>query len=101
LHSLFFDVRVYANIGDRPDAGGSCIDVPTAVAGWKKHMQPLSTFNTAMYLGSPAVTNASPSDTTGLGWLAKFMDTCDGCTVDFINIHWSVSHRIPKHSSFS
>ncbi|KAI4606575.1 hypothetical protein J4E80_010111 [Alternaria sp. BMP 0032] len=57
-----------------PDAGGSCIDVPTAVAGWKKHMEPLSNFNSAMYLGSPAVTNAAASDTTGLGWLAKFLE---------------------------
>ncbi|KAB2098960.1 hypothetical protein AG0111_0g12750 [Alternaria gaisen] len=71
-----------------PDAGGSCIDVATAVAGWKKHMQPLSTFNSKIYLGSPSVTNAAPSDTQGLGWLKKFLETCDGCTVDFINLHW-------------
>ena len=78
----------FANIDDRPDGGGSCIDVPTAVAGWKKHMEPLSSFNSKIYLGSPAVTNAAASDTTGLGWLAKFTDACDGCTIDFINIHW-------------
>ncbi|USP82270.1 glycoside hydrolase family 128 protein [Curvularia clavata] len=70
-----------------PGAGGSCIDVPTAVAGWKKHMQPLSSLNKNIYLGSPAVTNAAPSDTTGLGWLAKFLQLCTGCSVDFINIH--------------
>jgi hypothetical protein len=81
-------VKFCANLGDSPDAGGSCIDVPTAVKGWKEHMEPLSSFNSKMYLGSPAVTNAAPSDTSGLGWLAKFMDACDGCTVDFINVHW-------------
>ncbi|CAN9339213.1 unnamed protein product [Alternaria alternata] len=41
-----------------------------------------------IYLGSPGVTNAAPSDTQGLGWLKKFLETCDGCTVDFINLHW-------------
>ena len=51
-------------------------------------MEPLSDFNSAMYLGSPAVTNAAAYDTTGLGWLAKFLEACDGCTIDFINIHW-------------
>jgi hypothetical protein len=51
-------------------------------------MEPLSSFNSKMYLGSPAVTNSAPSDTSGLGWLAKFMDACEGCTVDFINVHW-------------
>jgi len=87
--------RACANTGDSPDAGGSCIDVPTAVSGWKKHMEPLSNFNSKMYLGSPAVTNAAASDTTGLGWLAKFMEACDGCTIDFINIHWYVTLLLP------
>ena len=88
-------VRGRADHSESPDAGGSCIDVPTAVAGWKKHMEPLSNFNSAMYLGSPAVTNAAASDTTGLGWLAKFMEACDGCTIDFINIHWYATHLLP------
>jgi hypothetical protein len=54
-------------------------------------MQPFANFNENMYLGSPAVTNAAPTDTTdttGLGWLAKFIEQCDGCSIDFINIHW-------------
>lgn len=41
-------------------------------------------------LGSPAVTNGDPSSGMGLGWLARFLETCQnlGCTVDFIAIHW-------------
>jgi len=89
--------RGRADYSKSPDAGGSCIDVPTAVAGWKKHMEPLSNFNSAIYLGSPAVTNAAASDTTGLGWLAKFLEACDGCTIDFINIHWYVPPPSPSH----
>lgn len=82
------DVVVVGADWTRPDAGGSCIDVPTAVAGWKKYMQPLSGLNPEMYLGSPGVTNAGADDTHGLGWLEKFLETCDGCTVDFLNLHW-------------
>ena len=63
-------------------------------------MEPLSNFNSAMYLGSPAVTNAAASDTTGLGWLAKFMEACDGCTIDFINIHWYVPPSSQNYQSF-
>ncbi|KAF1830951.1 hypothetical protein BDW02DRAFT_601217 [Decorospora gaudefroyi] len=69
-------------------AGGSCISVSDAVAGWKKHMEPLSTLTPKLYLGSPAVTNAFATPTSGLGWLSAFMKACTGCTIDFINLHW-------------
>ncbi|KAE8835193.1 hypothetical protein HRS9122_07463 [Pyrenophora teres f. teres] len=71
-----------------PYAGGSCIDVATAVSAWKKYMDPLSSLNPKVYLGSPAVTNAAPTDSTGLGWLAKFLEACTGCQIDHVNIHW-------------
>ncbi|KAA8614403.1 glycoside hydrolase family 128 protein [Pyrenophora tritici-repentis] len=71
-----------------PYAGGSCIDVGTAVSAWKKYMDPLADLNPKVYLGSPAVTNATPTDTTGLGWLAKFLKACSGCQIDHVNIHW-------------
>lgn len=41
-----------------------------------------------MYLGSPAVTNAPDTPTTGLGWLRSFLEKCSDCDVDFIAIHW-------------
>lgn len=84
------------NVVFRPGAGGSCISVGDAVAGWKEHIQPLKGLKDAMYLGSPAVSNAAASDTTGLGWLAKFIEACSGCTIDFINIHWYV-RQFRKH----
>jgi hypothetical protein len=51
-------------------------------------MEPLANFTPIMYLGSPAVTNAASTPTTGLGWLESFLDQCSGCTIDFVNIHW-------------
>jgi len=89
-------VRVCADIlpTNSPSAGGSCIDVPTAVAAWKKYMNPLSTLNPKVYLGSPAVTNAAPSGTTGLGWLAKFLEQCNGCQIDHVNVHWYVTNSV-------
>ncbi|KAI8937966.1 hypothetical protein NX059_005647 [Plenodomus lindquistii] len=71
-----------------PDAGGSCMSVGTAVAGWKQHMQPLKSAKGAMFLGSPAVTNSADTPSSGLGWLRSFMEQCTGCDIDFINIHW-------------
>ncbi|KAF1841530.1 glycoside hydrolase family 128 protein [Cucurbitaria berberidis CBS 394.84] len=72
----------------QPGAGGSCISVGDAVAGWKTHVQPLKTLKDKMYLGSPSVSNAAASGSTGLGWLANFIRACSGCTIDFITIHW-------------
>ncbi|CAO2657239.1 Nn.00g033650.m01.CDS01 [Neocucurbitaria sp. VM-36] len=72
----------------QPSAGGSCISVVDAVAGWKEHIQSLKGLKEKTYLGSPAVSNAAASDTTGLGWLAKFIEACTSCDTDFITIHW-------------
>lgn len=66
--------------------GGVCMDVDTAVAAWKQWMEPQRGLKGNMYLGSPAVTNGAK----GLPWLVNFLVSCDGCTVDFINIHWYV-----------
>lgn len=66
--------------------GGSCIDVGNAVAGWKQHMEPLKNIKNKMYLGSPAVCNGPQ----GLPWLAQFINSCTGCNIDFVNIHWFV-----------
>ncbi|XP_014552754.1 glycoside hydrolase family 128 protein [Bipolaris victoriae FI3] len=71
-----------------PNTGGSCIDIATTVAAWKQYLQPLAASNRNVYLGSPAVTNARATDTSGLGWLARFLRECTGCSVDFVNIHW-------------
>lgn len=74
------------------------MSVTDAVAGWKEHIQPLKSLKKQMYLGSPAVSNAAATDSTGLGWLAKFIEACSGCDVDFINIHWYVLRLFHPHT---
>ena len=41
-------------------------------------------------LATPAVTNGGGS--TGLNYLGQFVDNCDGCHFDLINIH----HYVPR-----
>jgi hypothetical protein len=71
------------NEPDLCQGGSSCMDVQTSVTVWKRYMEP---FAGKALLGSPAVTNAGAPN--GLTWLQNFLNTCTGCHVDFINIHW-------------
>lgn len=64
--------------------GGTCMDVPSAVAAYRQWIQP---YAGTLKLGSPAVTNGVGND-IGVGWLQQFMDSCTGCQVDFIAVHW-------------
>lgn len=64
--------------------GGSCMDVSTAVDNYKQWIQP---YAGNIRLGSPAVTNGV-GDNIGKSWLQNFMDSCTGCQVDFIALHW-------------
>jgi hypothetical protein len=73
---------------NEPDLSSqSNIGYQDAAAGYMQYMQP---FAGKAKLGSPAVTNGSPADGMGLGWMSSFIDACDdlGCEVDFVNIHW-------------
>ncbi|KAF2220657.1 glycosyl hydrolase catalytic core-domain-containing protein, partial [Elsinoe ampelina] len=63
--------------------GSSCMSLSDAVATYKSHMQP---YSGRAHLGAPAVTNAGAPH--GLDWLGRFMAACDGCTFDFVNVHW-------------
>ena len=66
--------------------GGVCMSVDAAVGAWKQWMEPQRNLKPKLYLGSPAVTNGQH----GLPWLVNFLVSCDGCHIDFINIHWYV-----------
>ncbi|KFY70550.1 hypothetical protein V499_09084 [Pseudogymnoascus sp. VKM F-103] len=59
------------------------LDVGTAAAGYKTFMQP---FAGKARLGSPAVTNGPAP--MGIAYFKSFMAACDGCTVDFVPMHW-------------
>lgn len=64
------------------------MDAGAAAAGYKEHMMP---FAGKAQLGSPSVTNGGGE--MGLTYLQNFLDACDGCQIDFINIHWYDSHQ--------
>jgi len=49
---------------------------------WQKYLNPLK--DQGYFLVSPACTNA-PS---GKEWIKNFLDSCDGCHVDAIALHW-------------
>ncbi|KAK0448716.1 glycoside hydrolase [Armillaria borealis] len=51
---------------------------------WKTYIEPLHSRFEGVRLGSPAPSGA-PSGKT---WLEQFLTECDGCTVDFIALHW-------------
>ncbi len=59
------------------------MDIPTAVSAYKQFMQP---FAGKAQLGAPAVTNGGGQ--MGLQYMENFINSCTGCTIDFVNIHW-------------
>lgn len=63
-------------------SGSACMEIPTAVAAWKKYMQP---FAGKAKLVAPSVTNAGAP--YGLTWLENFIGNCTACTIDAINLH--------------
>ncbi|THU93088.1 hypothetical protein K435DRAFT_861858 [Dendrothele bispora CBS 962.96] len=71
---------------NEPDLGSQSNLNPTEAASlWKQFIQPLASHG--VRLGSPSVTNGPPSS-MGTGWLNDFINECNGCTIDFIAIHW-------------
>lgn len=56
----------------------------TAVEAWKKFLQP---YAGRVKLGSPSVCNGA-EPLMGLNWLSAFLDACQGCTIDYVTIHW-------------
>ncbi|PUU78368.1 glycosyl hydrolase catalytic core-domain-containing protein [Tuber borchii] len=64
------------------NVGGSDITPVRAAELWKRDIEPLK--GVGKELGAPAVSGSS----TGMSWLKDFFNECDGCSVDFIPIHW-------------
>ncbi|KAL8999229.1 MAG: hypothetical protein Q9169_001894 [Polycauliona sp. 2 TL-2023] len=64
------------------------MDVGAAVDGWMQYIEPFhAKHNGDVKLGSPSVCNG-PEQHLGLSYLKSFLDSCSGCHVDFITIHW-------------
>jgi hypothetical protein len=60
--------------------------VAEAVSAWQQFMEPLAC---SARLAAPAVTNGGAP--FGLAWLSSFLESCQGCSVDVIPIHWFVT----------
>jgi len=68
---------------NEPDlAGQSNLSPGDAANIWKQFIQPLH--SQGVRLGAPAV-SAAPG---GMDWLASFISACNGCTIDFVPLHW-------------
>ncbi|KAJ7701765.1 hypothetical protein B0H17DRAFT_1242008 [Mycena rosella] len=71
---------------NEPDMPAPQSNIPPEEAAqlWQQHIQPLK--SAGVRLGSPALSSAPG----GLPWLSAFMKACNGCTIDFIVVHWCV-----------
>lgn len=58
--------------------------VSSAVSAWKTYIQP---FGGKVKLVSPAVTNSLNAG-QGLSWLSDFINSCSGCQIDALALHW-------------
>ncbi|RPB01179.1 hypothetical protein L873DRAFT_1827284 [Choiromyces venosus 120613-1] len=82
------------------NAGGSNIKPVRAAELWKRDIEPLK--RDGKNLGAPGVSGSS----VGMKWLKEFFKECDGCSVDFIPIHWYgnfeglASHIGEVHATF-
>ncbi|CAK7275063.1 hypothetical protein SEPCBS119000_006490 [Sporothrix epigloea] len=68
------------------DNAGQCnLDAASAAAAHIEHMNP---FSGQARISTPAITNSySPGE--GVGWLAEFLQACNGqCAYDFCTVHW-------------
>ena len=63
-------------------ASQSNLSPSEAASIWKQYIQPLH--KSGVRLGAPAV-SAAPGGRT---WLSQFISACNGCTFDFIPLHW-------------
>lgn len=72
------------NEPDESGAGGSNMDVGTAVETHRKLIQP---FAGDLRIGSPAVTNGNEPG-KGINWLKSFMSGCSDCKIDFVVAHY-------------
>ncbi|KAL9023671.1 MAG: hypothetical protein Q9196_007052 [Gyalolechia fulgens] len=74
---------------NEPDLPGQAnMNIGQSVDGWNKYLEPFhAKYNGVVKLGSPSVCNG-PDQNQGLAYLATFLESCGGCHVDFIAIHW-------------
>lgn len=77
----------YLQFLNEPDQPGqkAFTDPASAATAFKQYMNKYAAPN--VKLGSPSVTNGVVNG-MGLEYLKKFLAACQGCTIDFIPVHW-------------
>lgn len=77
----------YLQFLNEPDQPGqkALTDPASAAAAFKQYMNKYAAPN--VKLGSPSVTNGVVNG-MGLEYLKNFLAACQGCTIDFIPVHW-------------
>lgn len=77
----------YLQFLNEPDQPGqkALTDPASAAAAFKKYMNEFAAPN--VKLGAPSVTNGVING-MGLEYLKNFLEACQGCTIDFIPVHW-------------
>lgn len=77
----------YLQFLNEPDQPGqkALTDPASAAAAFKKYMNKYAAPN--VKLGSPSVTNGVVNG-MGLEYLKNFLAACQGCTIDFVPVHW-------------
>lgn len=77
----------YLQFLNEPDQPGqkALTDPASAAAAFKQYMNKYAAPN--VKLGSPSVTNGVVNG-MGLEYLKKFLAACQGCTIDFVPVHW-------------
>ena len=70
--------------------GGSQLTPSVAADAYKKYISPYKVSNPNIQLGAPSVCNGNTTTPTLLGmqWLAPFFESCAGCPIDFVPLHW-------------
>jgi hypothetical protein len=70
---------------NEPDISSqSNLSPSSAASQHKKYMEPFA--GQGAKVCAPSVSNGG--DGMGLSWLKEFLESCSGCTIDCINVHW-------------
>ena len=64
------------------EAGQSNLDPGTAASGWQQYIQPLAN------QGFKTIAPVTSSNPNGLEQIQTFMSDCNGCTIDYIAVHY-------------
>lgn len=83
--SLSTSANLVQSSNEPDDPSEANLTPPQCVTVYQTYMQP---YYGTVQLGTPAVTNGGGQ--AGLTYLENFVDLCEGCAYNFVNIHYFV-----------